>query len=335
MEQYQLNDFTYKLRDDDQIVVQHPYKLPTSLYKFYSSSDLSIDAFTKHYLYASSPIEFNDILDSSWLLFDFRNITPNEYHKFYKEYGKDYTPDGYERDKANEFSTLRFHWYLCYSSQVGLISMTSSLANPLMWAHYAQETGFAVKYSLGQLVNSLLINNEDILECHYAPIQYVPKLQPIDFFSRKFATPTVPMTCITNVKLNNWDYEKEWRISIRKADMGVTTGKAMLNPIRKGNLENRKNNYSSDCITAVYLSSYFFGDTYFNPSVSGILNVKHEYVPFINYLVENHNHHLFSCGGECTQQNEVKRYYQQIQLLREDINQFKIQFFPEIFFFDE
>lgn len=32
MEQYRLNDFTYKLTDDDQIVVQYPYKLPASLY---------------------------------------------------------------------------------------------------------------------------------------------------------------------------------------------------------------------------------------------------------------------------------------------------------------
>ena len=333
MEQISLDRFTYKLTDDNRIVVEHPFQLPTMLYKFYSPTENSFNAFIKHYLYASAPVEFNDILDSSWLMFDFRNITHNEYQKFYTEHRTDFTPVGYEQDKSNEFATLSLHWYLCFSSQVGLVSMTSSVDNPLMWAHYTQETGYVIKYNSERLKHSLLNNNKDILDCHLLPIQYVSKLQPIDFFSRHYKTPTVPMTCITNLKLKNWNYEKEWRVSIRKENMGYTTGRALQNTIIKGDTERRKIYYTPNCIEAIYLSAYFFGNTYFEPSPSGILTVKPKYVPFINYLVEYHNHHLFSCGGERTQQNEVKRYYQQIQLLRKDINQFEIKIFPEIFFF--
>lgn len=334
-EQISLDDFTYKLTENKEIVVEHPFSTPTSLYKFYSSSDFSIDAFTNHYLHASAPIVFNDILDSSWLLFDFRNITPNEYQKFYTKPGREYTPVGYERDKAEEFSTLRFHWFLCYSSQVGLISMTSSLANPLMWAHYTQESGFAVEYDPRQIKNNLLTNNTDILECHYAPIQYLPKLQPLDFFSREFKTPTIPMTCITNLKLNNWGYEKEWRISIRKKDMGITTGVASRNIFNRQGLNDRKCHYSLDCVKAVYLSAYFLGSTYFEHSDTETLVVKPKYIPFLHYLFENHNNHLYFCGGDCTPNNEVKRSYQQVQLLRKEINQFEIKFFPEVYFFNE
>ncbi len=335
MEQFKLNDFTYKLTDEPQIVVEHPHKLPTSLYKFYSSSDFSIDAFTKQYIYATAPIEFNDILDSHWLLFDFSNITPNEYHKFYAKYGDNFSPKGYEQDKENGFETIKLHWYLVYSSKVGLVSMTSSPANPLMWAHYTQETGFAVEYDTKLLMNCMLKNNKEITECHYAPIQYVSKLKPIDFFSGKFKTPTIPMTCITNVKLNNWDYEKEWRLSIRKNDMGITTGKAARNPTKKGNLEKRKNYYSQECIKAVYLSAYFFGNTYFRKSKTDTLIARKRYVPFLNHIIEHHNQHLFSCGADYTAQNEVKRCYQQIRLLRKGINMFLIDYISDIHYFEE
>lgn len=337
-EQISLDDFTYKLTENEKIVVEHPFSTPTSLYKFYSSSDFSIDAFTNHYLYATAPIEFNDILDSSWLLFDFQNITLNEYNKFYREnesiFPKRVQKD-YADDKVNDFRTIKLHWYLYFSSKVGLISLSASASCPLMWAHYTNETGFAIEFDRKKLMQNMIWNKDEIIDFHLAPIQYLSKLQPLKFFTREFTTPTIPMTAITNIKHNAWRYEEEWRVSIRKPDLGFTTGVASYNIFNRQGRNDRKCHYSLDCVKAVYLSAYFLGSTYFEHSDTETLVVKPKYIPFLHYLFENHNNHLYFCGGDCTPNNEVKRSYQQIQLLRKDVNQFEIEFFPNVYYFDK
>ena len=49
--------------------VEHGWKTPEYLFKYYSFGKYSIDALINNYLYASHPYELNDILDSSRFLY--------------------------------------------------------------------------------------------------------------------------------------------------------------------------------------------------------------------------------------------------------------------------
>ena len=54
--------------------IEKPTNYPKSLFKFYSNSKYSLEAFLENYIYMSHPYQFNDLMDTRPYTIDARNI---------------------------------------------------------------------------------------------------------------------------------------------------------------------------------------------------------------------------------------------------------------------
>lgn len=327
MEQIHYKDYIYSLSDEGHlsINIKSGPNLRTVLYKYYSDASHNIEALLSHYLYASHPIQFNDIMDCSMFMIDCRNLIKDNYNQFYEEYGNTlFRKIGYEKDKENNFNSFRFHIYMWYYSQFGIVSLTVSPLNTLMWAHYTHETGFVIQFN-HKLMSSISTDNKDIVNTNLRmiPVQYCDNLEPIDFFSGEFKSPTVPMTCISTNKERKWCYENEWRIVVQKSNMGYTTGLSDPREIYMEGLQDRYLYYSPAAIEAICLGAYFFGSSHCELEGHN-LKVKKDYIPLFNYLFENHNEHLFISIADYSEQNNVTRRNRKISLIRHRRNLFEV-----------
>lgn len=85
-QEYQYKDFTYKADEKGRsIIIKENIESPKCVYKYYSMNKYSIDAFIRGYLYASHPFQFNDSIDSSYLLLDFSKITKERYINIWQQ----------------------------------------------------------------------------------------------------------------------------------------------------------------------------------------------------------------------------------------------------------
>lgn len=273
IEKYSYNNFTYVKNyalDNDSAIIEHTVEKPENLFKFYSMSKYSVDALIKGYLYASHPIELNDLLDSSpFLLFTSQRLEFELYDNFlgflYNENKEDLVKF-YEEDSNRENLCKGYISRLwdTATNLFGIISMTTKENNTLMWPHYTQEKGFQLKFKTEELeksIESKINDNEEYLGLY--PVNYVEKLSPIDIFPYK--TMLLPLYYVTNVKSNRWNYENEWRFLIGKQNMGVPYSKSGLNPNEDYivNKENRYVYYDNKIIESITLGVNFFNSREF------------------------------------------------------------------------
>jgi hypothetical protein len=83
--------------------------------------------------------------------------------------------------------------------KIGLISFTEEPSNVLMWAHYAQNSGFVLKIKTALLPKGFF---------GPFPINYCDTLNKISISKHD---PSVCILYQSNVKQNVWEYENEWR----------------------------------------------------------------------------------------------------------------------------
>lgn len=267
VEKYSYNNVVY-VKDYDSaenVIIEHKETKPKNLFKFYAMSKYSVDALIKGYLYASHPIELNDLLDSSpFLLYTSKKLDFELYDKFMGflyEGRREKLLEYYEEDSNRDnlckgyISTL---WDTA-TNLFGIISMTTKENNALMWPHYTQEKGFQLKFKTEELEKSIenkIVDNEEYLGLY--PVNYTEKLSPIDISSYK--TMLVPLYYVTNVKSKKWDYENEWRFLVGKQNMGVPYSKSGLVPREDYivNKENRYVYYDNKIIEAITLGVNFF-----------------------------------------------------------------------------
>jgi len=244
---------------------------PVSLYKYYPNNDYSKDAFIKNYFFLSHPYHLNDSLDSSEQLLDCSRLSLSDFISFNHELVKDGTEDTvlverFKEDSSSDFSFFRQVLWRYYSSQYGILSLTDTPLNVLMWSHYSQETGFMI-----ELDRELFIENELKIPCPnsknkwlknfaFAPVNYTEKLEPIPIFlNPKQKSPAVSFMYLTNVKRECWKYESEWRLIcfVEKPDrFDIPFSLKELNPDIKGNIE-RKLYFSSEIIKSIVLGESF------------------------------------------------------------------------------
>lgn len=182
---------------------------PTYLYKYYSLSKNNIDAFLKGYLFASHPLQLNDIKDSRHTLFKFK-YKPDK--SLYKQLNQLHV---FEIDETGEL--LKAYFWKTQSLLMGVISLTTSDTNDLMWPHYTKEYGFVIKFNSESLLNSLkTLNQFEIFS--FAPVNYVKNV------CRASILPSLENLraanyYMVNVKNKLWSYEDEWRIFISRDGM--------------------------------------------------------------------------------------------------------------------
>lgn len=278
MEEHIFNGFRYFSTYENGKLpnIEHCKQTPEYLFKYYSFGKYSIEAFVNSNFYASHPFELNDIIDSSrFLFFTSKPIQFEVYEKLYFLENKVFKTEKefiqfYEDDIKNDCSEYLSHLYNVTSSYYGVISLSEKEDNVLMWPHYTQERGFQVKFKTDDILESvsdLLGSNDKFIGLF--PMNYTPKIHPIDVF--KFCRFDIPLIYSTNVKLDSWDYEKEWRILISKPKMGIPFEKLGFSDIKNHDFEPKKKfiKYSIDAIDSICLGFNFFsGSDFINKWIS-------------------------------------------------------------------
>lgn len=267
MNEYDYNGFKYKevlIRHEELTCdIIHDIPKPKSVYKFYSVNSFSVEALTLGYLYASHPYELNDNLDSS--LFLIGNTKRVDYSYYKQLLGEPFADEKeliefYENDDVDGYHSRGYIkiWWDMMSNLFGVISLTASDKNELMWPHYTQEKGFQIKFN-SQNLESSLQEKEGEDRCHgLFPINYTDKLNPIDFSD--FQNPAIPFFYATNIKSSKWNYEQEWRFLISKNQMGVPNSKAGLSTEKDylGIEGNRRAFYDRNLVEEITLGNNFF-----------------------------------------------------------------------------
>ncbi|MES2486796.1 MAG: DUF2971 domain-containing protein [Bacteroidota bacterium] len=323
-DEYQFNGFTYSIdyEKDKGVNIFNNKKRPEYLFKFYSLSKFSVDAFTNNYLYASHPFELNDTLDSSkFLLIANEKLEFELYEKLIGDaLSKEELEALYLKDTDGKRSLCKEYIEMHYdisTNLFGVISMTAKENNILMWPHYTQEKGFQVKFKTEVLENSIknkLKGNEEYLGAH--PINYCNRLCPINV--SPYRTMHIPIFYITNIKSNKWEYEDEWRFIVGKQNMGVPYSKLGLHP-RKDYHVDKKNRYifyDKNTVEEITVGKNFFNGREFeidwlNENTVKVKPVKTEsnweyenQIILLDYVSKNLSDNFYHCGTKYEIENE-------------------------------
>ena len=337
------NDKMYKYKDfiytANEIIVPKKIIEPKRLFKYYGCENYHYKSFINGYLYASHPYKFNDSIDSSYLFLNFKNMTKERYDKLWNEVkweGEGNNPN-YNADKLKDFEHIRQRYYIFKTKRIGLVSLTSSPLNILMWAHYSSEKGFAIELDTQKLKDNIKSRNEDIERFSLTPIQYVKKLEAIDVLAKDFYQTDIPLSYISNIKRDVWKYENEWRLRIYKEVMEVPI-KDFFPTLKNIEGKNRFIHYPKEAIKAVFLGKYFANgnnckaiddktivlkDSSQKDSSQKDSSQKDCFIEFINYLSENFNDRLY-LSGELESNSTFGRCLGKIELKKIDNSTFKI-----------
>ncbi|AZB34254.1 DUF2971 domain-containing protein [Chryseobacterium bernardetii] len=346
-QEFQYKNFIYILDENNNHVVETipDIPIPSKIYKYYSISENSMNALEELKLYSTHPFLFNDSIDSSELLLDFKNISEERYISFFnrmltpEEFNKYDWKENYVEDKDDNFNGIRNFTYANFSRNYGLISLTTVPFNILMWSHYTSETGFVIGFETQSLLSDIKYN-KDINNYCFRPIQYVDKVEKIDMFHSRFSTPDVPFLYITTVKRDNWQYEDEWRLSIYKNSMDIPFGK--LYPAMKTypGKEDRFFRYQKESIESISLGKHFFNGSNCELTKEGNIFVLHKrfdenkesderFINFVNHLINNYNDKLYM-SGELERGNILLRSLGRIKIEKISEKEYKIIDLKEI-----
>lgn len=276
LEQFEYNGFTYSKDYTDsssKVIIEHGKEYPTYLFKFYGMSKYSVDALKNSYLYASHPLELNDILDSSYFLLNVSK--PLNFSYYEKLFGEAY-PDKlklyefYKDDIKNGCHSYIFTLWQILTNKFGVVSTTSKEDNALMWPHYTMESGFQLKFNTAQLeesIKSRLVGTEEYLGLF--PVNYSKVLNPIDI--SQFGQMFIPLYYSTTVKSNQWEYEEEWRFLISKNNMGVPHSKSGFSHLSDYDtpVENRYAYYDDSLVEEITVGRNFFKGRHFEQNRVG------------------------------------------------------------------
>lgn len=312
MEKFTHGRFTYMV-NDKHLIIDSSIDKPRFIFKYYSFSKNSVDSLINGYLYASSSIELNDILDGSDSIFyTSKPINYNYYESFFaNSIGKSEIKKMYMRDISRETYALEFLklYYMNLINLYGIISLSENENNPLMWPHYTNETGFQLEFNTENLESSiksnLEIHNDEYLG--FFPINYTSKIQILDISN--FEDFRIPSLYINNIKLDHWAYEKEWRFLISKENMGVINSKIGYD-VSNDHLTKKENRYAffdKESIVSICLAPNFFRREIFQLKFINkkemLVKSKHnkskneEYVfSFLNFLTKSFPDKVYQSG---------------------------------------
>jgi hypothetical protein len=149
-------------------------------------------------------MNLNDKYDCAGDLIDYSNLSLETFiQHLSKELGL------FSPDKIIDLYNSDNRWVLDRSTadlynirlfmRFGLISLTEEPLNPLMWAHYAQNSGFVLKIKSSLMPKTFF---------GPFPINYSETLNKIDFSKYN---PALCILYLSNLKQKVWEYENEWR----------------------------------------------------------------------------------------------------------------------------
>lgn len=202
-----INGFKYL---SDRIIHPKTMKCPKYIYKYYSLSDYNMDAFLNGYLFASHPLQLNDIKDSRHNLFRFSKKPDKIFYEAFRH------PELYEKDDDVGNMIKKYFWKE-ETKNFGIVSLSTLDKNILMWPHYTQEKGFMIQFKSEELLSSIRQNNQ--LEVfQFSPMNYMNNLVPI-YIKPNIEELKIAIYYMVNVKDEIWNYENEWRLFVARNGM--------------------------------------------------------------------------------------------------------------------
>jgi hypothetical protein len=323
---FKYGDWTYKLHYNNH-EVEHPKTLPESVYKYYYNNENSQNALINGYLFCSHPYHLNDSMDSSNQLWNFDKITKTVFNRFFDAFENNPIVDkriSYEDDLKNDFEYIKTAFWNIATEKAGIISLSENPLHTLMWAHYATEKGFMVEFDRAGLIERLKKYNPKVKNYVFMPIQYVEKLEQIDFFG-KFTTPDVPFLYSINIKKDDWGYEKEWRLVCYSDGYGIPNSLIIPSDDYKGKFE-RKFYYDTEIIKSITLGKYFFHgknlDKFEFPNKFWLSNKKD--IELLEFMIKNFNDKLYF-SNELAVDKKYTRSRLKIHFEKQDNNLYIMQ----------
>lgn len=186
-----------------EVVPDKKYEKPATFFKYYALSDNSVEALTNLYVYASHPAQLNDPFDcdSDLAKIEDESNAKAVWESLYETVRQTYTKDSeFFQYTTAAFSSVMF-------SKWGVLSLTDQSDSMVMWSLYAQNNGFCLEWDVSQFPFS---------QSGPFPIHYVQKIDCAS--SLKYNAATLALIQ-SNIKLDCWNYENEWRLMIQ-APMG-------------------------------------------------------------------------------------------------------------------
>jgi len=178
MEKFKIDSRTEVIfKNNDWVIVKNgtpQISVPRYLYKYFSLNDFSIDSLANNYIYLSNPKDFNDPFDCN------RNLIT---------------------EQRKELRDWQYVERLNDISKIGIACFSENGMEPLLWGHYAHSyRGFCLKFK----VESLIKNQIDSVKLKRVIYSQTPEAISQEHpFSEYYQY---------LLKLNNWNYEQEWRL---------------------------------------------------------------------------------------------------------------------------
>jgi hypothetical protein len=183
----------------------------------------------------------------------------------------------YQNDEKaiNEFENVAFRTY--YYMKMGIFSLTKNCDDISMWSYYTNHEGFCVEYD---------INGFPYDYWGPFPINYQEELKSV---SINHATLPLASLIQTNIKLDFWKHEQEWRLLIQCPEEYYMEPFGVNAEFIKANmpdLHNRKMKYPLRCIKSVVLGLKFFNGiysviTYYEKEYVAINKLKNDILSFL------------------------------------------------------
>ena len=237
--------YGYNKENGDFIIIpSKKYDIPKTFFKYYALNDNSVDALTNMYIYASHPYLLNDPFDCDGELAKIEDyvsakaIWENLFDNVKMIYNNDADLFKYTTEC---FSTLMFAKY-------GILSLTTTCENTIMWSSYANNNGFCLEFD---------VRNFPFKHIGPFPIHYVEMIEQGSSLNYNVQELVLIQS---NVKNNCWQYENEWRLLVMPPegfDM-KTFGKYSERLNQFPNLHDRKFRYPIKALKSIILGVDFF-----------------------------------------------------------------------------
>lgn len=163
--------------NNDWVVIQNgtpQIAIPKYLYKYFPLNNFSIKSLENNYFYLSNPKDFNDPFDCN------RNLI---------------------KESQKELSDWDYFEVLNDIAEMGIACFSETGMEPLMWSHYTNSyRGFCIKFNVDSLINAQS-DNVTLKRVIYSDApELISQNHP---FSSSYQY---------ILKLDNWKYEREWRL---------------------------------------------------------------------------------------------------------------------------
>ena len=179
---------------------------PKSLFKYYKINKYSFSIFVKNQIYLSAPSSCNDPFDAALSFLQISSEEKVQEHlRLMAESRGESLPNDISLNEERENMNTLLQQIEKQIQTAGIYCMSQDPLHMLMWSHYAdQHRGMCIEF---ERCAENRLGSKDCKKVSYVPSTTFLR-SGFDFFRE----PEAVITSALYTKLNDWKYEKEWRL---------------------------------------------------------------------------------------------------------------------------